>query len=414
MMDMDILRLAWYKCKKGKGRGAPGIDGLTFEIIENKIGMEEFLKDILNGLRGLQYEPERILRKYIKKSNGKLRFIGIPTVKDRIVQRACLFVLEPIFEADFLDCSLGFRPVEGLRERCINQHIKTEFTYKIPPQHVAVLVVMNNIRQGRSTAYNLDIENCFDTLNHELIFSNLMLRIKDPIILKLIKQWLNAEIVEGNSNYYFSAKGVVQGNVISPLLANIALHSFDKLWYEKNGPSDKYNSELVRYADDFVIMSPYPSTNLEYDIGNILNHELGLKINEDKTRIVNLRNQEEFINFMGFTIRMEKVKPCRIVIDIPPGPILKLESKIRELVSDKSTKVSGNCDLIYHKTQIQLLNWLSYYGIANTPRPYNKIKKDLRWILKGHFSKQEINEILLHIQQAICAGKYFSKTGNSD
>lgn len=226
-----MLREAYRRCKQ-KG-GSAGIDGVTFALIEQR-GVKDFLDGILCELEKQTYKPQAVKRVYIPKSNGKLRPLGIPTVKDRVIQMACKMVIEPIFEADFEESSYGFRPKRSA--------------------HGAVSEIKDNLKAGYTEVFDADLSSYFDTIPHKELMFLIASRISDRNILKLIKMWLKAPISE-NGKMISGKKnkiGTPQGGVISPLLANIYLHLLDRAVKRTNGIFERAGIRIVRYADDCV------------------------------------------------------------------------------------------------------------------------------------------------------------------
>ena len=207
LLRMDVLRCAYEQVRVNKG--APGVDRITFGDIErDKDGVDGFLTSIQQELKAKTYRASPVKRVYIEKANGKLRPLGIPTIKDRTIQAAVKLIIEPIFEADFHDCSFGFRPNRSARQ--------------------AVDRIAAEIKSGKRQVYDADLSSCFDTIPHDKLFLALRTRITDSGVLSLIRQWLKSNSVEPNGVQKSpKGKGTPQGGVISPLLSNIYLHWFE-------------------------------------------------------------------------------------------------------------------------------------------------------------------------------------------
>jgi RNA-directed DNA polymerase len=285
---LDVLWSAWRLVWKNDG--APGVDGVSCQDIVDDVGEMEFVRGLHEELRTKRYRPQPVRRVHIPKPDGRTRPLGIPTVKDRVVQMAVLLVIEPIFEADFLDCSFGFRPGKNA--------------------HQALDAIAGHLQTGHREVYDADLKSYFDTIPHEQLMKCLEMRISDRSVLKLIRMWLEAPVVErdetGRTNATRSRQGTPQGGVISPLLANVYLHWFEKAFYRSDGPAHWAQARLVRYADDFVICARFQSRRLIDWVESQLEGRFRLTVNREKTRVVNLKRPGESLDFLGFTFRYDR------------------------------------------------------------------------------------------------------------
>jgi RNA-directed DNA polymerase len=320
IMDQATLKAAWERVRANGG--APGMDGVSIEQVEQTAeGVMGFLEQIREELQAKTYQPDAVRRVYIPKPDGRERPLGIPTVRDRVVQTAVLLILEPIFEADFEDCSYGFRPGRSA--------------------HDALEEVRQSIAAGLKTIYDADLQGYFDSIPHDKLIACVRMRVVDRSVLRLIRLWLRAPVVEpskqkgGKPTVKRNDKGTPQGGVISPLLANIYLHWFDKVFYRADGPAQWAKAKLVRYADDFVILAKYQGEALTRFVEMKLEGWLGLTLNRTKTRIVDLKETGASLDFLGYTFRYDRDLQGRNhrYLNLTPSKkaILKAKARIREL-----------------------------------------------------------------------------------
>jgi RNA-directed DNA polymerase len=275
----DVIWEAWKRVKANKG--APGVDEQDFEYIEDVIGVERFLAEIQEELKSDRYRPLPVLRCYIEKpGKPEKRPLGIPAIVDRVVQMATKLVIEAIFEANFLDCSHGFRPERSA--------------------HDAIRVIDKTITfKGQAIVIDADITGFFDNIRHDILLKLVERRIADPRVLRLIRMWLEAGVMEEGKYIETNGLGTPQGGVISPLLSNIYLHAFDKMFQLSGIPGT-----LVRYADDFVILLWRNGKKVLRQIERMLGR-LGLKLHPEKTRVV---RAEDGFDFLGIHFRLSPVR----------------------------------------------------------------------------------------------------------
>lgn len=349
----DILEKAWKQVKANKG--SAGVDEQTIKEIED-IGVEKILEEIQVQVSEGRYNPPPVLRTEIPKDNGKTRPLGIPTVKDRIIQTATKTVIEPIFEANFKECSYGFRPKRN--------------------QHQALDAIRRACNNRGMWVLDADISGYFDNINHQKLLLLIKRRISDRRIVKLIRKWLEAGIMK-DGVFTKSDIGSPQGGVISPLLANIYLDYLDTVWQKHY----KHLGELIRFADDFVVVCKnYKAVNHANNAVRLIMRKLELSLNGNKTKIISLWEGKEGFEFLGFHNRKVKTKTIdgnvyyTLLQWISNRSIKKIYDKVRNTLGRKTLNESIE-DMIKTLNR-KIVGWRNYYGLS----PFHKIVKVDKYI----------------------------------
>lgn len=349
----DILKLAWEKVKLN--HGSPGPNGETIgDIME--AGVDEFLDGLQSELKDGTYHPGPLLRTEVEKRSGGIRPLGIPDIRDRVVQGAVKIVIEPIFEAGFMPFSYGYRPGKS--------------------QHDATKKIYTWLNFGLEHVLDGDIEHCFDEIPHDKLMKEVARRISDGYVLKLIKMWLKSPVLIDGTLHSVN-KGTPQGGVISPLLANIYLHQLDAKWVDE-GMTWRYgpNAQMVRFADDIVVLSDKSLDGPVKKLRRIL-ADLGLKLSERKTKVV---MAEEGFDFLGFRFvrRHSKKYGKRKSYYFPsPDSVKCVKEEIRKRTSKRVT-------FILPKDVAKNLNdyiqgWGNYFRHSNAGAVLSEVQGYLTW-----------------------------------
>jgi len=370
-------------------RGGPGVDETTVAELK-AYGVERFVAECQEELRQKQYRPDKVLRHYIRKANGKMRPLGIPTLKDRITQMAVKLVIEPLFEADFQACSFGCRPKKSA--------------------HEATGAIRYVIRGGRKWILDVDLKSYFDTIPHDKLLILVQERVRDPWVLRLIRWWLTAGVLE-DGQLTTPETGSPQGGVISPLLSNVYLNLVDRLWVKRgySERADGWEGVLVRYADDMVVLCRKESAAQFYkeQLVNFFTR-MGLTMNEEKTRTVHVQEGFDFLGIHHREAKSWKGHPFTLAFPSAKA-MVQVRAKIKDAI--RSQGLQSSLQEVIEQLNPVLRGWGEYFSRTNAAQCFQKVdqyalEQLYLWWCRKHTCKWELRTGRIPASLFIKAGLY--------
>lgn len=372
--QLHILYVAYFRVQANGG--SPGVDGQDFEEI-HQYGVLRFLSELSEELRNQSYCPSAVKRVMIEKEGGGQRGLGIPTIRDRVAQMACKLVIEPIFEADFEDCSYGFRPKRSGSD--------------------AMKSLKEELSRGRVEVYDADLSKYFDTIPHDKLLKAVSERVSDPRVLKLLRKWLKAPVKDQSGRYSGGKReqvGTPQGGVISPLLSNIYLDLLDRMITSPKGRFYQAGIRMIRYADDFILMGKELEEWVIQELEKRLDR-MGLSLNAQKSK--RIKATEEPLYFLGFRVSLDKDIFGRAKKYWNIQPSEKACKKIRQKIKDKLHKIGHYpAAAMVNELNPIIQGWINYFRIEGVSYPQMALR-DL-----DHYLYDRINRYYKRKSQRKC------------
>lgn len=381
--DRAMLTVAWDCVRRRRGSRTAGIDGKNRWYVENYLGVRRFLADIRSALKSRTYSPQPVRERGIPKKGGKTRYLGIPTIRDRVVQMALKLVIEPIFEVDFCPMSFGYRPARRTQD--------------------AIAEIAHFINPPSSYEYVIegDIKACFDTVNHTVLMALLRKRIGDRKVLALFKAFLKAGVMKEAGQLAATLSGTPQGGIVSPILANIYLsvldRHFERAWQNQthySGGTTRYRKcghatyRMIRYADDFVILvrgNREQAAAIRDEAAQIIGDELRMELSAAKTLITHV---DDGFDFLGHHVRRVPWKGKRVAWTYPSKKSLEaVKYKVKSLTNASTTHLS--LKVLLMRINPVLRGWATYFRYDASKRTFGYVDhftwwRIIRWFRKKH------------------------------
>ncbi len=377
--DPATLMVAWTRVRANRGSRSAGVDGQSAHYVEQVLGVQRFLTELREELRSGSYRPLPVKERMIPKRGGRLRRLGIATVRDRIVQAAVKLVLEPIFEVDFEPCSYGFRPGRRAQDAIAEVHFFATHSYE--------------------WIVEADIEACFDELDHSAILDRVRQRVADKRVLALVKAFLKAGIMSEHGDLETQLTGTPQGGILSPLMSNIALCALDqhyaRAWEAMGDTTERKkrrrhgeaNYRLVRYADDFVVCVAGDRPHAEALVAETerVIGPLGLALSPEKTRVTHI---DEGIEFLGWRIKRQRGRDGRPHVYTYPSKrsLAAVKAKVKQIARSDHNQPLGQ---LLHRLNPVLRGWCAYFRSGVSSRTFNYLRvytwrRVVRWLRRKH------------------------------
>jgi len=404
--DRATLIVAWDRVRSNAGSKTAGVDGITKWNVEQRIGVSRFLEEIRLSLKDRTYRSLPVREHGIPKANGKTRYLGIPTVRDRVVQMALKLVMEPIFEMDFYPSSYGYRPKRRAHDA------------------IAEIATFINPRSRYEYVIEGDIKACFDNVHHGVLLEQVRKRIIDRKTLGLVKAFLKSGVMKEGNRFASTLTGTPQGGIISPLLANIYMsvldRHFERAWKHQTryiGATTYYRRRghatyrLIRYADDFVILvrgSREQAEAIRDEAARVLKNELKMELSPEKTLVTHV---DEGFNFLGHHVRRVPWSGTRVAWTFPSKKSLNtIKDKVRK-ITDRST-VNLSLKQILLQLNPVLRGWAAYFRYDASKRTFAYVDNFTWWRIWRWLRTKHAKRTVKYIRTRYCGGKWDFQEGD--